>query len=409
MRPSWKAPALVATLPFLLGCEGSPTSADVLPPRPADSAAVTATDTMLRLSGETVERIDLEIVTAERHALPTEVVVSGQIVPNADRTVRVASYIAGIVTDCCKSIGDTVTEGETLTVLHTHQTHDLLAEYRQAVAEFRATQSELELARETYRRESRLLELKVGSVVRVQTAEAALTRAESAVEAADASIEAAIAHIEYLVNEVPAAMRNRETGPVPDFDVEVKAPIAGTIISRAITQGDVVAPTDELYRVSDLSRVWVLAQVPEERLSAVAIGMDAAIRVRAYPDRVFEGAVTRIAPELDAETRTVQVRCEVDNLAGALKTGMYATIGLRATEPRTALVVPESAIQQVESDAFVFTPVGDGQFWLRPVTLGQAVDSSVEVVTGLAEGDRVVARGSFLLKAELMKSRMAVD
>jgi multidrug efflux pump subunit AcrA (membrane-fusion protein) len=399
-------------LPVLLlgvvACDAG-TSADVLPPSREELVAERFSEDVVSLSEDAVRRIGLRIVSVEEREVPVEIAVSGRVMPNADRTVRVASYIAGIVTECCKSVGDQVGRGETLTVLHTHQTHDLLAEYRTAVAEFRASQSEWELAGEAFRRESRLLDLKVGSVARVQAAENALTRAESAVESADATVEAAIAHLEYLVHEVPAAIRNRESGPVPDFDVAVRAPIAGTIISRAITQGDVVTPTAELYRISDLSRLWVIAQVPEERLAELSVGMEASVRVRAYPDRTFQGSVARIASNLDPETRTVQLRCEVENSDVALKTGMYASIVLRANVSQPTLVVPESAVQYLGEDAFVFLPRGNGRFQKRPITVGRSVNSTVEVLTGLSVRDQVVGHGSFLLKAEMLKSEMAAQ
>ena len=96
---------------------------------------------------------------------------------------------------------------------------------------------------------------------------------------------------------------------------------------------------------SDLSRVWVMAQVPEERLAELSPGMTAEVRVRAYPDRVFPARVTRIGTELDPATRTVQVRCETANPRIALKTGMYAAVRLLSGTKREATVVPAGAVQ----------------------------------------------------------------
>lgn len=408
MRALGSLLALTAVL-FSLSCDVGRTSDDAPPPPPEGQPAAVTSDGAVRLSEEAIRRIALEVMTAEERDLPIEMSVSARVMLNDDRTALVSSFIEGIVTECCIGVGDQVREGETMSVIHAHRTHDLLAEYRQAVAAFRASQSERDMAWEAHQRESRLLELKVGSVARVQVAQNALTRAESAVESADASIEATIAHLDYLVDEIPEVIQNRESGPVPDFDIAIRAPIAGTVISRAITLGTVVAETDELYRISDLGRLWVMAQVPEVRLDDLAVGMDAAVEVRAYPGRLFHGQVTRIGTELDPETRTVQVRCEVDNPDASLKTGMYATVALRSTDSRVALVVPESAVQRLDEDAFVFRPQGDGSFQMQPITLGRAVNSSVEVVSGLVPGDEVVAHGSFLLKAEMLKSEMVAE
>ena len=409
MRDVCARAALLVTILGALGCEAGLTSADALESSSPAADPAALPEGMVGLSDEAIRRIGLEVVAVERRELPIEITVSGNVTPNDDRTVRVASYINGIVTDCCRSVGDTVTRGETLVVLHTHQTHDLLAEYRQAVAAYRASLSERDVADEAYRRESRLLELKVSSVAAMQTARNALRRAESGVEAADAEVEASIAHLEYLVTEVPEAIRNRESGPMPDFDVVVRTPITGTIVSRTITRGDVVSPTDELYRVSDLTRLWVVAQVPEEQLANLRIGMATSVTVRAYPERPFPGRVTLIGSQLDPDTRTIQVRSEVDNVDGALKTGMYATIRLRSQGSRATLVVPDSAVQRLAEDAFVFRPLGDRRFEQRMVTLGRAVDSQVEILEGLSADDRVVTHGSFLLKAELLKGEMVAE
>jgi len=398
---------LTAMLAVSLGCESGTTMAEGPAPPPDKQPVAAATRDLVRLSPEAILATGLEVVAVEERELPVEMTVSGRVEHNEDRTVRVKSYVSGIVMECCKSVGDWVAERETLTVLHTHQTHDLLGEYRQAIAEYEATQSELELARETFQRESRLLELKVGSVAKTRQAETAMKRAESAVEAADAAIEATIAHLDYLVEEIPEEIRNRQSGPVPDFDISVKTPIAGTVISRTITPGSVVDPTDDLYEISDLSRLWVIAQIPEELLSELALGMAAEVEVRAYPGRAFRGRVARIASELDPETRTVQVRCEVANPGGALKTGMYAKVVLRSSQSRSAVVVPESAIQHLEEEAFVFRPAADGTFQRQAVTVGLSVDSFAEVTGGLSAGDQVVAHGSFLLKAEMLKSELA--
>lgn len=398
---------LTAVLLCSPGCDLGRTAPEA--PSAGDHPIPVASDGVVYLADDARRRIGLEVVTATERDLLVEINATGRVTPNVDRMARVSSPLEGIVTECCASVGDQVRPGDTLGRVHTHQTHDVLAEYRRAVAGLRTSQSELDLAREAHRRESRLLELKAGSVAAVQVAANALTRAESAVESADAGVEASIAHLEYLVDEVPEAVRNREAGPVPDFDVAIRAPIAGTVISRAIALGTVVTSTDELYRIADLSRLWVIAQVPEERLAQLSVGMDAALQVRAYPDRVFPGRVTRIGSELDPETRTVQVRCEVDNPNGALKTGMYATVALRSTDSRVALVVPESAVQQIDEDAFVFRPEGDGTFRMHAITLGRTVDSAVEVVAGLSPEDKVVGHGSFLLKAEMLKSEMVAE
>ena len=178
---------------------------------------------------------------------------------------------------------------------------------------------------------------------------------------------------------------------------------------ETITPGSVVQPTDSLYEVSDLSRVWVMAQVPEERLAELSPGMAAEVRVRAYPDRVFPARVTRIGTELDPATPTVQVRCETANPRIALKTGMYAAVRLLSGTKREATVVPAGAVQRTAEASFVFVPLGEGSFERRTIRTGDSANGVVEVLEGLEPGTAIVVEGGFLLKAELASRETAAE
>ncbi len=360
---------------------------------------------VVRLSEAAIARAGLQIVAVQSVALADVVEVNGRVELNADRTVRVAAFVEGVVRECCKSVGTYVRKDETLAVLHSHQTHALLAEYRQAQAEIDARRAELDFARQSNNRASRLHKLKAGPLAEVERTEAALSRAEKAVTAAEAVLVGARAHFEYLgvapPGQAPAAAEHLE--------VNIRSPLAGTVVDRSVTPGGVLAAGDELYVVSDLSRVWVIAQVPEERLGAISTGMKVQVRVRAYPDRVFAGRVTRIGARLDPDTRMAAVRCSLANPGGVLKAGMYATISLHSRARRTALVIPVEALQRLDDQALVFVSEGAGRFRVRAVETGSESAGRVEVLEGLTEGERVAAHGSFLLKAESLRNRMGEE
>lgn len=403
---AWKS-GLAAACLVLLHCSGPAANGPALPEQAQTEPA--AGPGMVRLSEEAARRAGIEIASVEQAELPEELTVEGQVTLNQDRTVRVASFVEGTVTECCKSVGARVRKGEVLAALHSHQAHDGLAGYWKARENLQARQAELAYAEQAHRRASKLYELKAGSLQQVQEAETALSQAESARDAAEVALQAAEAHLRYLGIEVASLEKDGESGPGAkergpvEAVIHVRAPIGGTVVSRTVTPGEVVKPSGELYRISDLSKVWVIAHAPERQLPLLREGMDVEVHVRAFPGKAFKGRVDYIAGELDPETRTVRVRCVVPNPGGVLRAAMYATIVLRSRDASKVIVAPDRAVQSLDGERIVFVPRGERSFEVRRVELGRAVNNSVEIKAGLRAGEQLVVRGAFALKSELLK------
>jgi Cu(I)/Ag(I) efflux system membrane fusion protein len=153
------------------------------------------------------------------------------------------------------------------------------------------------------------------------------------------------------------------------------------------------------YEVADLSSVWVLADVYESELRFVREGMAATLTLAAFPDREFKGKVVFLDPLLDPQTRTVKVRVTVPNPAGDLRPDMFGEVVLLGV-PHDALRVPPDAVIDSGTEKIVFVAVGGGKFRPRVVKLGEGDEANVEVVSGLALGDRVVVRANFLVDSE---------
>ncbi len=188
----------------------------------------------------------------------------------------------------------------------------------------------------------------------------------------------------------------------------VPAPVSGTVTSRAVNAGEVVDAGKELLRITDLSTVWVIAQVFERDVTRLRVGSGASVTSDAFPDGIFRGQITYIDPQFDNATRTGKVRIELANPGQALKLGMYvnAAFGALGDAERTSPVIPAGAVQRIDDHDVVFVPTDDqGVFALRPVRLGPEVDGRRVVQEGLAVGDRIVTNGSFLLRAAWLKAR----
>jgi Cu(I)/Ag(I) efflux system membrane fusion protein len=181
----------------------------------------------------------------------------------------------------------------------------------------------------------------------------------------------------------------------------LSAPIGGIVMDKPALQGLHFGAGDLLYRIVDLSTVWLLADVFEQDLAQIRPGQRATITVQAYPGRVFEGRVAFVYPTVNAQTRTAKVRIEVPNPELLLKTDMYATVEIAApAESATVLVVPDSAVLDTGTRQTVLVDRGEGRFEPRAVKLGNRGGGYVAVLEGLREGEKVVTGANFLIDAE---------
>ena len=182
--------------------------------------------------------------------------------------------------------------------------------------------------------------------------------------------------------------------------LEWLAPAAGTVMVKNIVNGQRVAAGNEIYRIVDLSNVWVIAEVAEGDLAEIKLGDRATVTFRAYRNQPVEGTVTFIYPEVKTETRTVRVRIEVANPDARLKPDMYADVMFHADGKAAVTSVPASAIIDNGKQQIVLVAKGEGRFEPRPVKLGRRGDGYVEIVEGLKAGEEIVTTATFLIDAE---------
>lgn len=184
----------------------------------------------------------------------------------------------------------------------------------------------------------------------------------------------------------------------PKRRVVLHSPIDGYVTVKPVLQGTYITPEMELYTVSDLTRVWIWAEVNEDEIPLLAVGQSAAIETSAAPG-LREAVVAFLQPTLSAQTRTLRVRFDLDNSDGALRPGMYATV--RIAKPLGELLaLPDEAVIDTGVRRVVFVEVKQGTFQPREVTLGRKGEGHYEVLSGLVAGERVVVSAQFLLDSE---------
>jgi len=182
--------------------------------------------------------------------------------------------------------------------------------------------------------------------------------------------------------------------------VLVRSPVDGVVLDKRVVVGQRFMPGETLYQVAGLSRVWLIADVFEQDLGAIAPGRTVRASFAAYPGRTFRGTVSFAYPDLEDATRTLPVRIEMSNPDGALKPGLYGSVEIEGGAIPASVTVPESAVLDSGTRTLVFVARPGGRFETREVTLGARGDGHVAVLTGLAAGEPVVIDGNFLIDAE---------
>lgn len=190
----------------------------------------------------------------------------------------------------------------------------------------------------------------------------------------------------------------RETGQ-PIKAIIVRSPVSGYITAKTAIHGTRVTPSDSLYDIVDLSRVWVVADVYEINVPFVKPGMPATVELPYESNQKFQGKVAYVDPVLDPVSRTVKARIEIPNSGTTLKPEMFATVNFGGASAKT-LVVPDSAVLSTGERMIVFVDQGNGRFQPREITTGARVRGFYEVKSGLTAGERVVTSGNFLLDSE---------
>lgn len=199
---------------------------------------------------------------------------------------------------------------------------------------------------------------------------------------------------------IPAELvRQAEDGGAPNARYALVAPASGVIAELGVREGVAVSPGMTLFRIAGLERVWAVAEVPEVQVVRLTRGQKVTAALQADPSQTFTGTMQEVLPQVNAATRTLQARFEVDNKGGKLVPGML--LRLQVAGPSSSrLVLPAEAVIRTGTRAVAIVRKDNGSFEPREVKLGADLGDQLEVVEGLAEGDQVVASGQFLVDSE---------
>ncbi len=317
--------------------------------------------------------------------------VTGTVQPIDSHVSPVRALARGRVQEVLARVGDRVTGGQILARFDNIEAGELLSQLESARADLEKLKVQAAAQAKQVERNRRLVDIGAAAQKDYELSEAEQQGLHQSIRSQESVIEGIAARLRRF--GIEAASRR---GPVL---TTIRAPFTGVITKAQLAAGEVVDTDHDLFTVTDLSRVWVQAEVYEKDLGRIRIGQTAFVTVDTYPDERFTGKVSHISDILDPQTRTARVRCEIANPGVRLKLDMFASVQVPTTFSREALAVPVSALQQVEEKNVLFIQAGPTKFELRPVQTGKTINGLLEIVSGLRAGEQVVTQGAFHLKS----------
>ncbi len=370
-RARWVPLLLSGLLLLLAGCSSTPS----LTPSQADSKPELFTVPQDQMS-------HLQIVTVEPKPITRTLRLTGAVAFNAFDTTPVISQVGGPVSRIVVTPGEQVRRGQPLLYVAS-------PDYSQSLANYIKTRDAYQLADKNFARAKDLLDHHAIAERDYEAAESTRTQAAADLGAAEASLR-----VLGITN--PESMIGKPT----HSEIPVLAPIAGEAVERLVAPGQVIqAGATQVFTISNMSSVWVLANVYQNDLPHVKVGDEATVTTDAYPGTEFHGKISYIAAALDPNTRTLQARIDVKNPEGKLKKDMYVVALIKGGTIGNALTVPVSAVMRdAENQPYVYVVGQNNQFSRRAVTLGQTTENAAQVTSGISAGDRVVGDGSLFLQ-----------
>jgi cobalt-zinc-cadmium efflux system membrane fusion protein len=326
-------------------------------------------------------RTQIQVSEVQSQDLSDMLRAAGQIDFDEQALTRIGASVTGRVTQIHASLVQIVNKGDTLALINSSELSGSQLAYLKA-------RSEKELHRRTVERAKTLFNADIISAAELQ-------RRESEYEIASAETRAAQDQLRVLGVSPKSIERLGNTGTI-DSVASVMATIKGVVVERKIAAGQVVQPSDVLFAVADLSRVWAVAQVPEQQVGQVKVGQSVSIEVPALGHEKLEGKLIYVGQTVNPESRTVLVRTELDNKSGRLKPSMLASM-LIESAPVKRLVVPITAVVRQEDTDHVFVELSANNFRLTAVKLAAEQNGQRVVLEGLKPGMRIVSDGAFHL------------
>jgi cobalt-zinc-cadmium efflux system membrane fusion protein len=352
----------------------------------------------VEMTAEAQQRAGVTVTPVSNVPMTQFLHVTGSVQPVDSSVAHVGPLARGRLQEVRVRLGDRVSSGQVLAQFDNVEAGEFIAQYNTARSELQRLRIQLAAHKRQVERNRRLAEIGASPQKDYEFSLAEQQALEETIRGQESTIAAISARLRrFGINEADGST---------SASTSIRAPFAGVIIHMDAAPGEVVDGGAELFSVADLSTVYVQAQVYEKDLGSVRVGQSASIVTDSYPGQQFLGRVVSVGDLIDAQTRTVAVRCQVANPNARLKLDMLAMIQFPTSLRRATLSVPADAVQTIENKTIVFAQASATHFDARPVETGVTSEGRTEIVRGLKEGEQVVSRGAFAVKSVLLAKEL---
>lgn len=340
----------------------------------------------LQITPEEAQTIDLKVEPVKKLKMSSTILATGKVKANENKIAIVGPLFSGRIKEVFVNAGDFVQTGTKLVILES-------VDVAEAKSEFYKAYASMDLAKINYERQQRLFKENIAAQKNLAATEADYKIAQANLNAAEKNLHT----LGFNEEDVEKLATSHEISPT----IYLSAPMNGRVVKREAIVGAMVDQSNDLFTIMNLSTLWIDADIYEKDISLIETRINVEITVPSYPKEVFMGKVAFISDLFNEETRTVTVRTEVANKDTKLKVGMFANIKIFTSEAKEALVVPVKAVLDAGGEKVVFVKEGN-TFRLKLIEVGNSVDSFIEILSGLKEGEEIVVEGNFQLLSELI-------
>lgn len=366
---------------------------------------------IVTLSKDAVKQAEIETSVVEEMPVKTQLTTTGQIKTNEDKRFTLNSMVTGKIIQDRVKLGDYVKQGQVVAVIQNPEVIQINASATRELHEnkiaIRQAQTRYSLAKINYEREKKLY----GQGISPQK-DLIQARSEMIIAQDDLmNFRERTVHIQSEAREMLGVYGTRAN--LNTEKLATTSPItairSGVITKKNITVGSVVAPDQVLYEVSDLNELWLDITLYSNDIAKISENQVVIFKPDSYPGKSFTGKIDYIQPSSNEPTQTFVARAFINNSLGLLKPGMFGAIVIDSNVKQNKPFVPDSAIQKYGKEVFVFYDLGGGKYKRQDIELGEKAQGGYFVNKGLTAGDKIVSKGSFTLKAEMLKSEFAEE
>ncbi|MBA4252114.1 MAG: hypothetical protein C0442_10400 [Chlorobiaceae bacterium] len=341
------------------------------------------------LSSEARSKIDLAFDEVKEGTISGKLIAVAKLITNQDYEAQVGSLVQGRVHEVFVKEGDFVIEGQVLMHIAGLEVGEIIAAYIKA-------KSNLEYYKAAYERQTTLIEQNVGSQKSLQEAKAEYEKAIAEYNAEDKKIDAV-----GLTKE--EAEKEEETSSEKSGYLPIKSPISGIVVERNVVIGQLIEANTIAFKIMNISNLWAEGQIYEKDIAKVSGKPKVEFTTSAYPNEKFKGEVILIGQTIDEHSRTIKVRALLQNTNGKLKPNMFGELFIPISSNTKGIIIPNDAMVKEGNESYVFLVENDSTFTRRNVETGIEFGGMTEIKRGLEKGEKIVTKGVFFLKSELLK------